>query len=46
MSTKPKKKVTINDLQKEIKDTKSKVQSFRENLTSLKANLNQRLEHL
>ena len=45
-STKPKKAVTVNDLQKEIKDTKSKVQSLRENLASLKANHNQRLEHL
>ena len=46
MSTKPKKKVTVNDLQKEIKDTKSEVQSLRESLASLKANHNQRLEHL
>ena len=46
LSTKPKKKVTVNDLQKEIKDTKSEVQSLRESLASLKANHNQRLEHL
>ena len=46
MSTKPKKKVTVNDLQKEIKDTKYEVQSLRENLASLKVNHNLRLEHL
>ena len=46
MSTKPKKKVTVNDLQQEIKDTKSEVQSLKESLASLKANHNQRLEHL
>ena len=46
MSTKPKKKVTVNDLQQEIKDTKSEVQSLRESLASLKANHNQMLEHL
>ena len=45
-STKPKKIITINDLQKEIKETRSEVQSLRENLANLKVNHDHRLEHL
>ena len=44
--TKPKKEVTVNDLQKEIKETKSEVQTLKENLASLRFNHDQRLEHL
>ena len=45
-STKPKKDVTVNDLQKEIKETYSEVQTLRENLTTLRIDHNQRLRHL
>ena len=46
MITKPKKKVTINDLPKEIKDTRSEVHSLKKNLASLRSDHNQRLKHL
>ena len=45
-STKPKKEVTVNDLQKEIKETYSEVQTLRKNLTTLRIDHNQRLRHL
>ena len=45
-STRPKKEITINDLQKEIKETYSEVQTLKENLASLRFNHNQRLKHL
>ena len=44
--TKSKKEVTVNDLKKKINETKSEVQSLRENLAILKVNHNQRLKHL
>ena len=45
-STKPKKDITVNDLQKEIKETYSEVQTLKENLTTLRIDHNQRLKHL
>ena len=36
----------VNDLQKEIKETYSEVQTLRENLTTLRIDHNQRLRHL
>ena len=45
-STKPKKEVTVNDLEKEIKETRSEAQTLRENLATLRFNHNQRLKHL
>ena len=47
--TKSKKEVTVNDLQKEIKETKSKVRSLEQEVTILRVDhnlLNQRLKHL
>ena len=47
--TKSKKEVTINDLQKEIKETKSKVKSLEQEVTILRVDhnfLDQRLKHL
>ena len=43
---KPKKDVTVNNLQKEIKETYFEVQTLRENLTTLRIDHNQRLKHL
>ena len=47
--TKSKKEVTVNDLQKEIKETKSKVRSLEQEVTILRVDhnfLDQRLKHL
>ena len=44
-STKPKKEVTVNDLQKEIKETYSEVQTLKESLATLRIDHNQRLRH-
>ena len=44
--TKPKIDVTINDLQKEIKETKSEVRTLKKDLAILKNDHNQRLKHL
>ena len=47
--TKSKKEVTVNNLQKEIKETKSKVRSLEQEVTILRVDhnlLNQRLKHL
>ena len=47
--TKSKKEVTVNDLQKEIKETKSKVNSLEQEVTILRVDhsfLDQRLKHL
>ena len=47
--TKSKKEVTVNDLQKEIKETKSKVRSLEQEVTILRVDHNlfdQRLKHL
>ena len=47
--TKSKKEVTVNDLQKEIKETKSEVRTLKQELTILRVNhnfLDQRLKHL
>ena len=47
--TKSKKEVTANDLQKEIKETKSKVRSLEQEVTILRVDhnlFNQRLRHL
>ena len=47
--TKSKKEVTVNDLQKEIKETKSKVRTLEQEVTILKVDhslLDQRLKHL
>ena len=47
--TKSKKEVTISDLQKEIKETKSKVKSLEQEVTILRVDhsfLDQRLKHL
>ena len=47
--TKSKKEVTVNDLQKEIKETKSEVRILKQELTILRVDhnfLDQRLKHL
>ena len=47
--TKSKKEVTVNDLQKEIKETKSKVRTLKQEITILRVDhnfLDQRLKHL
>ena len=47
--TKSKKEVTVNDLQKEIKETKSKVKTFEQDVTILRVDhslLDQRLTQL
>ena len=45
-STRPKKEAIVNDLQKEIKETRSEVQTLRENLATLRFDENQRLTYL